>query len=420
MARAALLITGDNDYRLFLDGREVGHGSDWHSLTEYDLTWLLTPGVHILGVEGFNDQDQAGIIMGMRIEMEDGEIMQIVSDKSWRVVSDTSKSWLSRTTPRPEWPEAKVIAKVGSWPWWTTPSRITKVPPLRPLTEEFWQQGWFQIALLVICGIVVAICLRLTAQLTVQSRAQRLLQLERARIARDIHDDLGAGLTQLVLLGEVAQSELPATSGTRAQIDVLCERARDLSRTMDEIVWAVNSRRDTLRDFATYVCKYAQSYLRTTPIKCRFDVEPELPPKPFDLPIRRNLFLAVKEALTNAAKHSEATELFLRIHQLNEGLLVVVEDNGKGFDFAYASAERNGVTNMAQRMSEVGGKFSISGVPASGCRVEFFIPRLHVPQHPRWLGLRNGHETGQRSPAENPKAVTADSHIDNPKHSGHS
>src|ERR1700722_19085833 len=77
VAQARLLITADNEYRLFLDGREVGHGSDWRSLTEYDLTWLLAPGTHVLAVEGFNDQDQAGVILGMRIEMEDGQIMEI-------------------------------------------------------------------------------------------------------------------------------------------------------------------------------------------------------------------------------------------------------------------------------------------------------------------------------------------------------
>src|ERR1019366_10115638 len=84
---------------------------------------------------------------------------------------------------------------------------------------------------------------------------------------------------------------------------------------MDEVVWAVNARRDTSRDFANYVCKYAQVFLNSTPIRCRLDVEPDLPATVFDLPLRRNLFLAVKEALNNAAKHSEATELFLRIYR---------------------------------------------------------------------------------------------------------
>ena len=204
------------------------------------------------------------------------------------------------------------------------------LPAVRPAVVHFWQTGWFQIAVLITFGVVVLICLQLMARLTVQSRSQRFLHLERARIARDIHDDLGARLTQLVLLGEVARSELPADSEARAQVDQVCDRARDLSHAMDEVVWAVNSRRDTLRDFVSYVCKYAQLFLASTPVRCRLDVEPNMPAVAFDLPVRRNLFLAVKEALNNAAKHSEANELFLRILRRDRGLTVVVEDNGKG------------------------------------------------------------------------------------------
>src|SRR5262245_39641545 len=109
--------------------------------------------------------------------------------------------------------------------------------------------------------MVAAVCFRQTTLLTVQTRAQKLLERERVRIARDIHDDVGAQLTQLVLLGEVARSEVPAGSELRTQIDQVLEKARELSHAMDEVVWAVNSRRDTLRDFSSYMCKYAQLFL---------------------------------------------------------------------------------------------------------------------------------------------------------------
>lgn len=419
VARAQLTITGDNEYRLFLDGREVGRGSDWRSLTEYDLTWLLFPGTHVLAIEAFNDQDQAGVILGLKIELEDGQIVEIGSDKSWRIVPEAEKNWLRRINPRPEWAEATIVAPLGSLPWWTKPLRTVKIPPLRPVMLHFWQQGWFQITLLSVCFLAVLVCLRLATQLTVQSKAQQLLQLERARIARDIHDDLGAGLTQLVLLGEVAQSELPPNSQMRGKIDHLCERARNLSRTMDEIVWAVNSRRDTLRDFVNYVCKYAQGFLRTTSIKCRLDVEPDLPPRPFDLPIRRNLFLAVKEALNNAAKHSGASELFLRIHQNGEGLRVAVEDNGVGMDMSQAHQDRNGFANMSHRMNEVGGHFRISSTPGKGCRVEFQVERTHVPQSPRWMNQRNGNDNPNEQSRSNGKSA-GNSHVNGPPYSSHS
>jgi signal transduction histidine kinase len=244
---------------------------------------------------------------------------------------------------------------------------------------------WFQITTLTLLGIVMLICLWLQTQLTAQSKAQRLLNLQRSRIARDIHDDLGGRLTQLVLLGEIAKSELPSQSETRAQIDRICEQARGLGQAMDEVVWAVSFRRDTLRDFAAYVCKHALLFLKDTPIRCRLDVEPELPPAPFDLAIRRNLLLAVKEAINNAAKHSGARELILRIHRQGGGMRVVVEDDGHGFEISQADPSRNGMLNMAQRMQEVGGQFTINSAPGRGCRIEFNLPLTHSRPRLRWL-----------------------------------
>jgi hypothetical protein len=241
VVRALLRMTVDNEYTLFLDGRQVGKGNEWRILTEYDLTWLLSPGTHVLGVDAFNNADTfgtnvAGVILGLRIEFADGGILGLRSDESWRMVPETERHWQTMKRAPPGWPKVKVIGPVGIAPWWRRPLRIERVPPEQPILLHFWQTGWFQITLLSVCGIVVVICLRLMAQVTLQSKAQQLLQLERARIARDIHDDLGAGLTKLVLLGEVAQSELQTDSATRSQIGQLCERARDLSHVVDEIV----------------------------------------------------------------------------------------------------------------------------------------------------------------------------------------
>jgi signal transduction histidine kinase len=98
--------------------------------------------------------------------------------------------------------------------------------------------------------------------------------------------------------------------------------------------------------------------------------------------VRRNLFLAVKEALNNAAKHSQADELFLRIHRHDQKLSVAVEDNGRGFDPAQAAGERNGLANMAQRMNEVGGTCDISSQPGGGCLVVFTVP---LPPRRGWF-----------------------------------
>lgn len=374
VARARFRITADNGFRFLFDGREIGRGSDWRSMTEYDLTWLLRPGKHVLAVEGFNDRLEAGVLAGLKIELMDGRAFEFPSDQSWYVVPETERDWERARQVRPNWRRAAIVGAFGQPPWITKPLAVTLLPPLQPITLHFWQTAWFQILSLSVCGIAVLFSLHLMARLAVQSRAEGMLQRERARIARDIHDELGAGLTQLLLLGEVAQKEVPSTPEGRAQIERLCGKARGLSVALDEVVWAVNSRRDTLRDFVSHTCKSAQSFLANTSIRCRLDVELDLPAVPFALPVRRNLFLAVKEAVNNAAKYSEARELFLRIHRRGPDVLVVVEDNGKGFEPALADPERNGLANMAQRMTEVGGRCEVVSRPGAGCRVTFIAP----------------------------------------------
>lgn len=413
VSNAIIYVTVDNGYRLLLDGREIGRGSDWKTLTDYDLKRLLNPGEHVLAVEAFNDRLAGGLMFGMQIDMATGKPVEIISDESWKIIPSEEKDWEDIKHPPAGWASAIVVGKIGEAPWTPWPYAVASVPPLQPLTVHFWQTPWFQITLLSALGTVVLICFWLLTQLAAQSKAQQLLNLQRARIARDIHDDLGVRLTQLVLLGELAQNELPEQSGTRAQIDRICEQARELGYAMDEVVWAVSSRRDTLRDFAAFVCKYAQLFLQNTQIRCRFDVESELPPTPFDLAIRRNLLLAVKEAINNAAKHSGADELFLRIHRHGEGVYVEVEDNGVGFDILQADFTRNGLTNMAQRMDEVGGKFTVNSAAGSGCRIEFNLPLTHGRQRLRWLKWFSREPEQPEETEHQPLTVPAEMETDN-------
>ena len=391
VAKAELRITVDNAYKLFLDGRELGMGSDWRSLTEYDISQILDPGRHVLAVDAFNDNREAGLLFGLKIELTDGRVMTISSDSSWYVVPNDELGWERRPETMDNWVKANVVSEFLPRPkaryekekeFDRKPTMIVKVPVLRPVEVKFWQHGWFQISLLCVAVSALLTCLQLFARLAVQSKAQNLLNRERARIARDIHDEVGARLTELALQGEVIQTKLPAESGVRPELNALCEKARAVSGVMDEVVWAVNSRRDTLRDFATYACKYARRFVAQTPIRCRLDIEENLPDVVFELPVRRSLLLAVKEAINNAVKYSGADRLFLRIHVQRRFVFVVVEDNGKGFDLSQADPVRNGLTNMRERMRELGGRCQIITKPGAGCRVEFGVPLSKTSRRP--------------------------------------
>ena len=306
------------------------------------------------------------------------------------------RGWETRHDASADWPHAVIIGRFKNSPWAYLPAGLTRLPPIQPVQIYFWNTGWFQAALLIVSALSVMICLHLLARLAMQSKSRVLLQRERSRIARDIHDELGAGLTQLLLLGEVVRKEASPDATGQTSIEGLCAKARGLSVAVDEIVWAVNSRHDMLQDFARHVCKYAQSFFANTTIRCRLDVESEIPSLPFDLPVRRSLFLAVKEALSNAAKHSGANELFLRIHIQEESLILSVEDNGEGFDLPQVSKEHNGLINLKQRMAEIDGTCEVSSKLGEGCRVTLKVPlsksRLRMV---RWFHRSPGLETNQ-------------------------
>jgi signal transduction histidine kinase len=285
------------------------------------------------------------------------------------------------------------------------------MPTLQPIRLFFWQTGWFQVALLSVCGLVILFSFWLMAQLALHKKERLLLQRERARIARDIHDDLGSRMTQLVLHGEVAKSELPSESNTRWQLDRICQEAREVLSTLDEILWAVNPRRDTLNDFSSYVCAYAEDYLKPTSVQCLFDVDLEVSAMVLALPVRRALLMAIKETLNNAVKYSGASELLLQIKCHGKRLALVVQDNGKGFDPAIVKAGRNGLTNMAQRMSELGGTCLVRSEPGKGCRIEFGLvlkssrwqpfdwlwKLMQVLSHSRGLRAQQAHEDPQNN-----------------------
>jgi len=397
VVKARLAITVDNEFTLYLDGRELGRGAEWRELFIFDLAPLLTPGWHSLAVKAVNSFTDAGMIMGLEVELADGRVIKVKSDASWRIVPDQVAGWEKRLEPLNAWPKASIKQPFGGGSYWTSPASVNMMPTLQPVKTYFWQTGWFQITLLSVSGVVIFISLRLTAQLTLHRKERWLLLQERARIARDIHDDIGARMTQLVLHGEVAQSDLPEDSKIRSQLDRICEEARGLLSSMDEILWAVNPRRDTLRDFASYVCGYAQEFLKATPIQCRFELDPEMATATFDLPLRRSLLMAIKETLNNAVKYSKATELKLKIFWQGQRLMVVVQDNGKGFDMTKIKPERHGLANIAHRMKEMGGTCLVNSQPGKGCRIEFGVPLTHLRRNSwNWLWKPQNYRTDKR------------------------
>jgi signal transduction histidine kinase len=158
----------------------------------------------------------------------------------------------------------------------------------------------------------------------------------------------------------------------------------------------VNPQRDAVRDFASFVSNYTQEFLKNTPIQCLFEIDSDISETALDLPTRRSLLMAIKEALNNAVKYSKATELRLTIQKLGQRLVVTVQDNGQGFDLTTLKPGRNGLTNMSQRMREIGGRREIITRPGAGCRLEFSVP-LHHSRRQSWKWISSARKVFSRN-----------------------
>jgi signal transduction histidine kinase/ligand-binding sensor domain-containing protein len=200
------------------------------------------------------------------------------------------------------------------------------------------------------------------------------LDRERQRIARDIHDDLGAGLTQIILLSDNLGAAPGYSSMGEKMVQEIASRARSLTRSMDEVVWAINPRNDSLESLMTYLNKFAQEFLVKAGVHCRWDVPIELPNLQLSAETRHNLYLASKEALNNIVKHAKATEVWIRLEFGQDKFCLMVEDNGQGLKTEGKPKSGNGLFNIQQRLEEIHGHYEIASVAGKGTRVKFTVP----------------------------------------------
>lgn len=189
-----------------------------------------------------------------------------------------------------------------------------------------------------------------------------------------MHDDLGASLTEIGLLGELTQRELSRPDTAARHLQKLKETTREVFRSMDEIVWAVNPKHDTLPSLVDYITRYSQDFLRMAGVRFRVDRPDDLPNFPLPTDVRHNLFLALKQALNNIVQHADASEVWLRVQMKVHHLRITLDDNGCGFDPAIVDRKRSGLTNMSERLARVGGKFELLDNPAGGTRAIFELP----------------------------------------------
>ena len=243
----------------------------------------------------------------------------------------------------------------------------------------WWETWWFRgLALAALIGAITGLARRASHRL-LRRRLQRIeqehaLEKERARIARDLHDELGGSLTQIGLLADrLKRGARPEEMG--AGFELLAWRTRQLAGELESIIWTVNPRNNSLDRFAAFVRQFALRFFRDAATTCTVLGVDEIPPLRLNPEVQHHLLSVTKEALNNVLKHARAGQVALSLHFSDGTLRMAVQDTGIGFDpAAPENNERNGLTNMASRLREIGATLEIRSVPGQGTTVAWQVP----------------------------------------------
>jgi signal transduction histidine kinase len=199
----------------------------------------------------------------------------------------------------------------------------------------------------------------------------KAIEKERTRIATDMHDDLGAGLSRIKFLSETIGIKKQQQQPFEEDIIKIREYSHEMIDKMGEIVWALNEKNDSLNDLISYIRGYAANYLSQNGIICKIEVPDNFPTSFVSGEFRRNVYLTIKEALHNIVKHSQASSVKITI-QVNDNLAITIADNGIGLDKKNIRPFSNGLTNMQNRIKEIKGDFTI--LNENGTTVKIVAP----------------------------------------------
>jgi ligand-binding sensor domain-containing protein/two-component sensor histidine kinase len=279
-----------------------------------------------------------------------------------------------------------VAARTADGPWQEATTVFAFEVPT-PLYLQPWAiLSYGIVAIAVVAGIVRVVSHRRLRFALAQLEQQQSLERERMRIARDMHDEIGSKLTKISFLSEHARMDAKVDGPLTGKIQSIAETSRELLQTMDEIVWVVNPRNDTLEHLTAYLSHYADEYFQNTSVECELRLPQTISHFPLSSEARHNLFLAFEETLNNVLKHSGAKKVKVEMIVNAPKFEIIVTDNGCGFDAtgkpavlsASATGPRggrggNGLKNIRQRLAEIGGECSIRSQPGAGTTVSLSI-----------------------------------------------
>lgn len=196
------------------------------------------------------------------------------------------------------------------------------------------------------------------------------IERERSRIATDMHDDLGAGLSKIRFLSETVQRNL-SDETHKPYLQNIAGSSVELVDKFNEIIWAMNEKNNSLEDLLYYIRGYTAKYCEESSLEYKISIPENTPSIMINGEMRRHIFLTVKEVLHNVVKHAEASNVSLTI-QLNSEICIYIHDDGKGFEMTATGQHGNGLRSMQQRIKNINGKLNIQN--RAGTEIIISIP----------------------------------------------
>lgn len=245
---------------------------------------------------------------------------------------------------------------------------------------RFWQTWWFIVLVASAVLASVAGAVRFFERRKFQQRLQkaeqeRALERERGRIAQDLHDDLGSSLARISLLSGLAREDRADPQQVLTHLNKIAQAADETVRALEEIVWAVRPGSDSLQSLVEYIAHFSNELFEGNGTRCRLDLPHDLPQLSLPPELRHNIFLVVKEALTNVIKHAQAKEVHVQAKATADRLEFIVQDDGHGFEPGSNTHEiqRNGLSNMQRRAATMGGQLTVESTK-TGTAVRLVVP----------------------------------------------
>lgn len=210
--------------------------------------------------------------------------------------------------------------------------------------------------------------------MTQQLEQREVMEKERNRIARDMHDDIGSELSKIAITCENLKQQFPARTDIQKDLDVIKDSTASIVNNIGNIIWALNPVNNTLDGLLAYLREYAFEYLEMYRLTLVFNLPETYGSQIISHESRTHIFMVIKEALHNIVKHAAATLVEIDIYIVSNKMICSIADNGSGFSTEKSRQFGNGLRNMQQRITETGGKLTIQSKIKEGSILQFEVP----------------------------------------------